>query len=425
MSYTVLSARYANAENTAAVLETVEVGDVLISLKDTPDAWALAHQASISPYIPAALSQEQRIDSLLAGGGGNEVSVKKFGAKGDGITDDTAKLQAAWNAAAADGFVLAFPPGVFISGQVILASGVTARGCGSRSVIKLRNGANANLWAAFASSGISISNLKFDGNKANNSAGSALIFTNGCSGITADSCEIVSSNCAILVEGAGGIDVVITSNKLSNNNAAISLSQAAFCRVANNCLASNGANPANSYQINLAGCSHSTVTGNTVYGVGDSSGDAGIRISNASAYIAATGNTIANCSRGLMVVNSAAGSPVDISLNGNIVRDSQYEGCLISQNDAAPITRIGIKDNHISGSGLAGAGYDMIRVAGPASQVSIIGNVGASSTGWGVRTSANSFGSPNNIVVVGNMVAANALGGYSITAASQVAVNNI
>lgn len=48
MSYTILSARYANAENTAAVLMTLEAGAVLVSLVDTPDMWA-EMLASIQP----------------------------------------------------------------------------------------------------------------------------------------------------------------------------------------------------------------------------------------------------------------------------------------------------------------------------------------------------------------------------------------
>lgn len=40
MTYTILSAQFANADNTAAVLMTEEAAAVLISEADTPDAWA-------------------------------------------------------------------------------------------------------------------------------------------------------------------------------------------------------------------------------------------------------------------------------------------------------------------------------------------------------------------------------------------------
>lgn len=40
MTYTILSAAYANAEQTAAVLQTQEAGAVLASERDTPALWA-------------------------------------------------------------------------------------------------------------------------------------------------------------------------------------------------------------------------------------------------------------------------------------------------------------------------------------------------------------------------------------------------
>lgn len=40
MPYTIQSASYANAQNTAAVIQTVEAGAVLVSAVDTPEAWA-------------------------------------------------------------------------------------------------------------------------------------------------------------------------------------------------------------------------------------------------------------------------------------------------------------------------------------------------------------------------------------------------
>lgn len=48
MTYTILSAAFANAEHTAAVLQTQEAGAVLASERDTPDLWA-AMQAAVTP----------------------------------------------------------------------------------------------------------------------------------------------------------------------------------------------------------------------------------------------------------------------------------------------------------------------------------------------------------------------------------------
>jgi len=52
MSYTFLAARYANAEQTAAVAETEEAASVALSAVDTPEDWAalMASGIPIAPY---------------------------------------------------------------------------------------------------------------------------------------------------------------------------------------------------------------------------------------------------------------------------------------------------------------------------------------------------------------------------------------
>jgi len=67
------------------------------------------------------------------------LSVKDYGAVGDGVTDDTASIQAAINdAATAGGNVVFFPPGTYAVTQLTLnnQSNVQLRGAGAGSVIK-------------------------------------------------------------------------------------------------------------------------------------------------------------------------------------------------------------------------------------------------------------------------------------------------
>ena len=53
MTYTFLSARYANAEHTAAEALTVEAAAVLLSEVDTPEHWAALHAwGTPSAYVP-------------------------------------------------------------------------------------------------------------------------------------------------------------------------------------------------------------------------------------------------------------------------------------------------------------------------------------------------------------------------------------
>ena len=51
--------------------------------------------------------------------GGRVINVREFGARGDGVADDTAAIQGAMNAAAADAMVY-FPAGIFnVSNSVV------------------------------------------------------------------------------------------------------------------------------------------------------------------------------------------------------------------------------------------------------------------------------------------------------------------
>lgn len=66
--------------------------------------WGDGVTVSGSPAIPV-VSTAQSADIAL--------SVKSFGAVGDGVADDTAAIQAAWDAAHASGRLLYFPPGTY------------------------------------------------------------------------------------------------------------------------------------------------------------------------------------------------------------------------------------------------------------------------------------------------------------------------
>lgn len=50
MNYTVLSARFANPENTVAILQTAEAGAVVTSQRDTPHLWALLDGVAVAAY---------------------------------------------------------------------------------------------------------------------------------------------------------------------------------------------------------------------------------------------------------------------------------------------------------------------------------------------------------------------------------------
>lgn len=97
-------------------------------------------------------------------------NVMAYGAKGDGVTDDTAAIQAAVNAGSNAGGIVFFPPGTYlVSAYVnVNAGGVIFAGCGSKSVLQLK-GAALPTWGVFkatAQAGLQFQDLEFWGNGA-------------------------------------------------------------------------------------------------------------------------------------------------------------------------------------------------------------------------------------------------------------------
>lgn len=112
-------------------------------------------------------------------------SVKNYGAVGDGVTDDTAAIQAGIDAiSTAGGGTLLFPEGTYIVAGLQIKASVYLQGSGERATtLKLKNSANTYLIAdtryvnnvLYSSGPYGISNLTLDGNNANNTSGSCLI----------------------------------------------------------------------------------------------------------------------------------------------------------------------------------------------------------------------------------------------------------
>lgn len=69
----------------------------------------------------------------------NSIDVRELGAKGDGVTDDQAALQSAFNQAKASGQTVWMPPGTYNHSGVLTADGIHVAGAGEQSVLRATN----------------------------------------------------------------------------------------------------------------------------------------------------------------------------------------------------------------------------------------------------------------------------------------------
>lgn len=112
------------------------------------------------------------------------ISVKSYGAKGDGVTDDTNAIKSALNdLVPAVGGTIYFPTGTYIISETILIGGnVTIYGDGVfNSLIKLADNSNCNIISNDENTimyYITIHDIGLDGNAQNNTSGSGILLHN-------------------------------------------------------------------------------------------------------------------------------------------------------------------------------------------------------------------------------------------------------
>ena len=100
-----------------------------------------------------------------------QMSVTDFGAVGDGVTDCTSFINLATDATIARNADLYFPPGTYICANIATRTGMRWVGASfETSIIKLKSGANTGLIVSPGgnSDGVSIENLRFEGNSVAN-----------------------------------------------------------------------------------------------------------------------------------------------------------------------------------------------------------------------------------------------------------------
>lgn len=180
-----------------------------------PTSWADGPIGN-TPITSARLNNEERgiLDCATAVNllKQNVVSVKEFGAVGNGIVDDTASIQAAINSSPV-GATVYLPPGTYlVSAPIVLSSQRELAGAGhshaNATVIKQKNGVNltngagltgiivANSWwnnYSFCDLPVRIRDLTIDGNSTNNGSSTAcgIVLTNYRSWVV--DCDIINT----------------------------------------------------------------------------------------------------------------------------------------------------------------------------------------------------------------------------------------
>jgi parallel beta-helix repeat protein len=390
------------------------------------------------------------------------VSVKDFGAVGDGVTDDTAAIQSAINSGA--GKIL-FPKGTFLSGLLTPANNVSLVGFGRGiSILKLKSGADTQLVFGTSISAFNISGLEIDGNKSNQSlarnllqffsstnisvvnnhihdASQDAIYFTGCNDCLIEGNKINDNDrngvsCGAAVDTS--VNMRIMHNDISGhtgaNDIGISLEPAAKSLVFGNTLTDNWDG------VTLAGdgtetidCNENTIQGNTITATAASNRAivvAGVsrvtdnnlilenKISGHYARgivgLTTVGNTFSgNIIEDLSGTNSLAfeGISIDDSvISNNRIAGSQLHGLLLTSSDGNTIV-----GNHVFNNSLLAANVrDGIRLDS-CSGTTVTGNYSSGTNQqFGIRentaATANTFS--------GNYVSGNATGGYYMVANS-------
>lgn len=139
-------------------------------------------------YIPMVDTDGNNYNILVNSNKTNDllpfISVKAYGAKGDGVTDDTNAIKSALNdLVPAVGGTIYFPTGTYIISETILIGGnVTIYGDGVfNSLIKLADNSNCNIISNDENTimyYITIHDIGLDGNAQNNTSGSGILLHN-------------------------------------------------------------------------------------------------------------------------------------------------------------------------------------------------------------------------------------------------------
>jgi parallel beta-helix repeat protein len=313
-----------------------------------------------------------------------------------------------------------------VDGSITIPSNVSLVGAGSGTVIKVKSSLNVSIDVIVDDTGVQnrimVSNLKLDGNKTNNSAGTqnGINFSTVGSG-TGSSAVPGGTIDKVWVENfrnAGmvfGTSVNLVSNTIVSNSYSLANSGNGFTfgnntnynRVEHSVSQGNGGDGINSggsqlnasdnqiqnntgSGISFGSGSYNTVSGNTI--VGNSGNGVDMTVSG---HNNVTGNTVkSNTGQGLRAQSSGDNnfSANTISLNGEGVRTQSASNNNISANNIEGNTGDGIEiagssSENISGNTVEGNGSHGIEISTGGSKIAVTGNSIGNNSGNGLNLS--------------------------------------
>ena len=131
----------------------------------SPDACGVTYDPPFTGGVPYPVCEKLE----------QTVSVKDFGAVGDGVTDDTAAFSN-W-LTAISGSAGYLPAGTYLTSPFTMPNNTAIFGDGARTtVIKMLSGSNGNLLEGTAGAGVVISGVTLNGNKVGNTSGRCISF---------------------------------------------------------------------------------------------------------------------------------------------------------------------------------------------------------------------------------------------------------
>lgn len=202
------------------------------------------------------------------------VDVRDFGAVGDGVTDDTAAVQAAINSVAGSATIF-FAKGNYLLGQITtgVKNEITFLGSGYRaSWLTVKSGTNADFIVfgdgATYTAGCRVQGLRINGNSAGNSSGSLVRFRSTEDNAVAQCYLSDAKEHGIKFDGNGTqaanylrvLDNYIVGNK---GHGIYALNQAYGLKAIGNTIAGNGKSPAGGAGITMSSNDGHVILGNT------------------------------------------------------------------------------------------------------------------------------------------------------------------